>query len=491
MKWISSAVLTIAAAGMVASTANALTSTRVLTGLDRPTFVTAPAGDDRLFVLEQPGRIRVFEADGTPLGVFLDINTEVAFDGGNDERGLLGLAFSPDYGTDGLFYVNFTNTSGTTNVRRYQVSADPDVADDSTFDTVITVGQPFENHNGGRMEFGPDGYLYIGLGDGGSSNDPGQRAQNINELLGKILRLDVSGGMGTTYTNPPTNPFVGVAGLDEIWAYGIRNPWGVSFDTMTGDLYIADVGQFAWEEINVQPAASTGGENYGWRITEGNHCNIPNPCDMTGHTLPVHEYSHSGGRCSVTGGYVYRGTELTGVSGHYFFGEWCSDQIWSFQWDGGGGVTNFVDRTAELVPDVGTIINISSVGTDGHGELYIVDRGSAFSATGELFKIIDTAVDVDDVAVSPKSHLFAAPNPFTNETRVSLGFADDTEYVNVSIVDVQGRVVRQLASGVIGSGQVVWDGRDDSNVAVSAGVYFLQVETLDGRVSRSRVTLVR
>lgn len=366
---------------------------RVASGLNRPVYVTTPPGDtERLFIVEQhTGRIKILNLDtgvvnATP---FLDIDGLAT----GNEQGLLGLAFDPDYAVNGFFYVNFTETNGSTNIRRYQVSAgNPDVADAATTMTVMTYAQPFSNHNGGWLGFGPDGFLYICAGDGGSGDDPGNRAQDItNQRLGKMMRIDVHGDdfpADTTrnYAIPPDNPFVGTTGDDEIWAYGLRNPWRVSFDRLTGDLYIADVGQNQREEINFQPASSTGGENYGWRVMEGTRCNFPNdplPCNDPSFTPPIHEYSHTGapdGGFSITGGYIYRGP-IAQLQGIYFFADYVSNQIWSFRFDG-VNKTDFVNRTAELAADAGSVQSISSFGEDNSGNLYIV------SLDGEVFKLV-------------------------------------------------------------------------------------------------------
>jgi glucose/arabinose dehydrogenase len=363
--------------------ATGITTTRLASGLSSPIFVTSPSSDlQRLFIVERPGRIKILR-DGQVLTTpFLDIAGRVLSGG---ERGLLGLAFHPDYDSNGYFYVNYTNLSGNTVVSRFEVSADPDLADSSGEYILLTITQPFSNHNGGMIAFGPnDGYLYIGMGDGGSGGDPQNLAQSDSVMLGKMLRIDVDGG--SPYAIPLDNPFAGPGDpLDEIWAKGLRNPWRFSFDRQTGDIYIADVGQSQWEEIDYQPASSVGGENYGWRLMEGNHCyNPPIDCDSGGLTYPIYEYSHGGSpfRCSITGGYVYRGNAIPQLPGTYFFADYCSDQIWSFRYDG-SNIIEFTDRTLELEPDSGRVINdISSFGEDGSGELYIVDLG------GEIFKII-------------------------------------------------------------------------------------------------------
>ncbi len=373
-----------------------LTTVRVAGGLDHAVFVThAPNDPDRLFIVEKQGRIKILDLTTNMLLAtpFLDIDSLVG--GGlssGDERGLLGLAFHPDYQSNGFFYVNYTNNFGRTAVQRYTVSGNRDVADAGSGLTLMSVFQPFSNHNGGWLGFGPnDGFLYISTGDGGGGGDPGNRAQDItNQRLGKMLRIDVDGdnGPGGNYGIPADNPFVNEVGDDEIWAYGLRNPWRPSFDRATGDLYIADVGQGAREEINFQPNDSTGGENYGWRCMEGNGCTGLSGCTCNDPALtdPIHEYFHNVGR-SITGGYVYRGCAIPTLDGTYFFADYVFTRLWSFTYDG-NNVLNFTSRIAELSPssDGFSINQISSFGEDANGELYIVDQGSG--TTGQVFKII-------------------------------------------------------------------------------------------------------
>ncbi|MBI4717920.1 MAG: PQQ-dependent sugar dehydrogenase [Planctomycetes bacterium] len=374
-----------------------LTTERVASGLTRPVYVTAPPSDfSRVFIVEQPGRIRILTG-GALLGTaFLDIDARVRSTG--NEQGLLGLAFHPNYAGNGYFYVNYTREpDGATIVSRFQVTANPDVADSLSELVLLTVAQPQSNHNGGWIAFGPDDYLYIALGDGGNANDEGAghtagigNGQDLNTLLGKLLRIDVDGnnGPGGLYGIPANNPFVGVAGLDEIWAWGLRNPWRNAFDTATGDLYIADVGQGTWEEINFQPAASTGGENWGWRCREGAHnFNFTANCATATLLDPIHEYSHGGSpfRCSISGGEVYRGCAIPDLHGTYFFADYCSDQIWSFAYT--GAPPTVVDRTAELDPPSFSITSVSAFGRDAYGELYICDLDG-----GEVFKIIPNGV---------------------------------------------------------------------------------------------------
>lgn len=355
----------------------------VVAGLEEPVFLTAPAGDERLFVIERVGRIRIVAGGQLRPAPFLDIRGRVLAGG---ERGLLGLAFPPDYATSGLFYVNYTDADGDTIIARYVRGGGPNVADPDSEEVLLKIRQPFGNHNGGMLAFGPDGFLYIGTGDGGSANDPDNRAQSDATLLGKMLRIDVSGGLGSGYTIPPSNPFAGGAlPLPEIWAKGLRNPYRFSFDRVMGDLYIGDVGQNAREEIDVEPMGAPGGANYGWRLMEGSACFIPaSGCNDGSLTLPVHDYSHGGGRCSVTGGYVYRGA-IEQIFGHYFFADFCSGEVFSFVWDGAGGVAELTDRTAELQPPAG-FNRITGFGEDSAGELYITQFGG-----GTVFRIVEVS----------------------------------------------------------------------------------------------------
>lgn len=341
----------------------------IASGLDRPTFLTH-AFDDRLFVLEQIGRIRIIE-DGQLLEQpFLDITDRVG--SAASEQGLLGLAFHPEYATEGaagegLFFVNYTDYNGDTHVSRFSAMADDSYrADPETEAHYLTLDQPYPNHNGGSLAFGPDGYLYVGLGDGGSANDPLGAGQSLETLLGKLLRLDVDTA-DNEYTIPADNPFVGTSGaLSEIWAYGLRNPWRFSFDRLTGDLYIADVGQNQWEEVSFQPANSSGGENYGWRVMEGTHCFQSDTCDQSGLVLPIFEYDHSQG-CSITGGYVYRGAQFPEMTGNYFVADYCMGTIWRLFPNGGEWLSNIV-LDSDLI--------ISSFGEGFSGELYALDYGS-------------------------------------------------------------------------------------------------------------------
>lgn len=340
----------------------------VIGGFQRPLLVThAGDGSGRLFIVEQYGRVHVYQNGQLLTTPFLDVSDLISTRG--NEQGLLGLAFDPDYETNGTFFVNYTDTNGDTAVVRYTVSADePNVANPRSAEIILQIQQPYRNHNGGHLAFGPDGYLYIGMGDGGSRGDPQGHGQNPATLLGKLLRLNVNDSEG--YAIPQDNPFVGSDQYaPEIWAMGLRNPWRYSFDRATGDLYIADVGQNAWEEVNFQPAGSAGGENYGWNILEGTH-EFSGAAVPEGLVMPFYEYSRGDG-CSVTGGHVYRGETIPDLQGVYLFGDYCTGTVWaSYRDDAGNWQTTRFLETGDT---------ISSFGEDERGELYLVShRGTIF-----------------------------------------------------------------------------------------------------------------
>jgi glucose/arabinose dehydrogenase len=359
------------ASGTVTYTASALTLSvqQVMEGLTNPVYLTSPANDSRLFIVEQPGRIRVFKNGALLATPFLDITSIVRFGG---EEGLLSVAFDPSYATNGRFYVYYTDSNGDIAVARYTATPTADVADVGSRTSVINIPHPVNgNHNGGLAMFGPDGMLYLGTGDGGSGGDPPNNAQNIDVLLGKLLRLNVT---SLPYTIPAGNPFVGVAGADEIWALGLRNPWRYAFDATAGQLFVADVGQGSWEEVNVVPAIAAG-RNYGWRIMEGTHCFNPSiGCNPGGLTLPIHEYDHSQG-CSITGGFVYRGAAIPELRGHYLYSDYCTGFLRSFRVSGGSAVDH---RNWSI----GSIGNILSFGVDAAGEVYML------SANGRVYRIV-------------------------------------------------------------------------------------------------------
>ena len=350
---------------------------RIATGLSSPVELTAPPGDTaRVFIVEKTGTIRIRKGGQLLARPFF---TKSGLSSGS-EQGLLGLAFHPQYASNGRFYVYYTDTPGDIHVAEYLVSSNPDSASATSREILFVQHQPNDNHNGGKIAFGPGDFLYIGLGDGGGGGDPGLNGQNVNALLGKILRINVDSG--SPYAIPPNNPFVGQAGhREEIWSYGLRNPWRFSFDGANGDMYIGDVGQDDWEEVDYEPAA-TGGRNYGWNRMEGKHCYPPSAnCSSLGITLPVVEYDHSG-QCSVTGGYVYRGSLLPELQGTYFYGDYCSGMIRSFKILG-GVVTDEKDWTNVLRTDAGgAMTNLTSFGLDAAGELYMLRLG------GEVYKLV-------------------------------------------------------------------------------------------------------
>ncbi len=345
-------------------------------GLSKPVLVTSPRdGSARLFIVEQTGRIKIYHS-GTILPTpFLSIFTSVST---GYEQGLLGLAFHPKYATNRKLYINYTDTNGDTVVREYRASSsNPNVVVKSTGRTILKVKQPYDNHNGGMMAFGPDGYLYIGMGDGGSGGDPGNRAQNIDSLLGKMLRINVNGSTSTrNYTNPSTNPYVGRSGRDEIWQIGLRNPWRFSFDRANGNLWIADVGQGEWEEINRAIRTSSGAgrrTNWGWRVMEGGHCYKPSSgCDTSGKARPIVEYGHANGRCAVTGGCVYRGRAIPALVGGYVFADFCTGELWVISANAASPATK------ALLLD--TPHQISGFGEGGNNELYVLDHAGALYA---------------------------------------------------------------------------------------------------------------
>ena len=354
--------------GVASPSFPAITLTRIASGFVQPVHIThAGDGSGRLFVVERGGVIRIVR-DGAVLPTpFFDISGQVQSAGG--EQGLLSVAFPPDFAAKQYFYVDYTNRTGIGNtiVARYPMTANPDIAASTGGVTLLNVSQPFANHNGGQLAFGPDGLLYIALGDGGSAGDPFNNAQNLATGLGKILRLDTKAGV-SPYALPTGNPFG-----NEIWAYGLRNPWRFSFDRATGDLYIADVGQNLIEEVNFQPATSTGGENYGWNIMEGTSCFLSPECDRTDLILPVTEYSHADGNCSVTGGFVYRGSQYPPLQGTYLYADFCSGRLWGLKRSGAAWENRLL---------LDTTLQISSFGEDEAGNLYLADLGA-----GDIYKV--------------------------------------------------------------------------------------------------------
>ena len=347
----------------------------VVAGLSGPLGLeTAPGDSTRLFIVEKPGTIQILRNGALDPRPFLDISSRVS---NGSEQGLLGLAFHPQYAANGKFYADYTDRAGDTHVVEFLVSANPDSAS-ATEREILFVDQPASNHNGGQITFGPDGFLYVALGDGGGAGDTYQNGQNLGSLLAKILRLDVDSG--SPYSIPADNPFVGRTGArGETWDYGLRNPWRFSFDRHTGDLYIADVGQNLWEEVDYEPHRA-GGKNYGWSIMEGLHCFARPNCNPTGLVRPVVEYPHRDG-CSITGGYVYRGREIPELDGVYFYGDYCTGIIRSFRIDR-GTASGQADWTSALRTQAGgPMAGLSSFGQDARGELYMV------LLSGEVYRI--------------------------------------------------------------------------------------------------------
>ncbi len=363
------ALAVLAAAPAFAAPDVRLAAQLVTDELELPVSALSPPGDPRLFVLEQTGRIRIVTDGVVGETPFLDLSAEVS---GGNEQGLLGLAFHPDYASNGRFFINYTDGDGTTRIVAYTVSADPMVADPGSATTLLSIEQPYSNHNGGWVDFGPDGYLYIGMGDGGSGGDPDGRGQNPDDRLGKILRLDVDGA--APYAIPATNPFANGGGAAEVFILGARNPWRSTFDAE--NLIIADVGQGAWEEVNVLPLATAAGSNLGWNTMEGPACFNVDTCDRTGLTEPAHAYSHADGGCSITGGHVYRGSAIPELDGEYFFADFCAGFVRSYAYaDGASG--EVTDWTEQLATGA-----ITSFGKDAAGELYFT------TIEGSLFRIV-------------------------------------------------------------------------------------------------------
>lgn len=362
----------------------------------------ANCGDERLFFLEQPGIIRIADLQGNLLpDTFLNITSRIGTATG--ERGLLGIAFSPDYALSGYFYLNYTNTAGHTTVSRFRVpTSNPNQADSASEEILLTINQPYSNHNGGDMHFGPDGYLYIASGDGGSAGDPGNRAQNLQSLLGKILRIDVSNTPG--YTIPASNPFVNIPNAKpEIWTYGWRNPWRMSFDRLTGDLWVADVGQNLFEEVNMEKAGHQGGSNYGWRCYEANAPYNLNGCaSPSNYVFPILELPH-GNDCSITGGFVYRGALSASFYGNYFFTDFCSGEIRSLHPNVSGGYA--MQSYGSFLPGL-----FSTFGTDLHGEMYVG------RITAGIFKLTDSSctpaafiAETDTIITALTTYTFRTP----------------------------------------------------------------------------------
>lgn len=349
-----------------------ISGTPFVQGISKPTHIThAGDGTARIFITEQEGRILVIKGGKVLPQPFLDIKRRVSCCG---ERGLLSVVFPSDFTDKKYFYINYTDLEGDTVIARYRVTSDPDRADPQSEEVILTIKQPYANHNGGQMAFGLDGFLYIGMGDGGSAGDPHKNAQNPASLLGKILRIDVEARI-KPYAIPAGNPFLKKERWrPEIWAYGLRNPWRFSFDRRTGDLFIGDVGQDRFEEVDLQPAESRGGENYGWNIMEAGHCFKTRNCDRQGLIAPISEYPLENGNCSVIGGFVYRGKSFPSMEGIYLFADYCSGRIWGLKQNAKGWEQRLL---------LDTSWTISTFGEDEQGELYVADHGN-----GIVYRIV-------------------------------------------------------------------------------------------------------
>ena len=421
------------------------------TGFNSPVEI-ANAGDSRLFVVQQGGLIRILNSNGTVNATpFLNLSTIISSGG---ERGLLGLAFHPNYTTNGFFFVNYTNTSGNTVIARYSVSANPNIAN-TTGTILMTIAQPFTNHNGGSIKFGPDGYLYIGMGDGGSGGDPGNRAQNINENLGKMLRIDVNSTVAPFYTSPSTNPYVGVAGNDEIWARGLRNPWKFSFNRLNGDLWIADVGQNAFEELNrIQSPLPNTGLNFGWKCYEGNAIYNTTGCNPANTmTFPFYQYPlYSNGTCSITGGYVYTGSTYPNLQNKYVFSDYCDNKIRTID-------NNGIVSTSVVFPNNDFV----TFGEDYLGELYIAGISS-----GTIYKIIDTSLSNSEF---DKMGFSLYPNPAKESFTIKS--SDENLATKIDLFDLTGKLL--LTKKLENSPE-----NTIATNSLSKGMYLVTVETKNG-----------
>lgn len=402
------------------------------------------AGDSRLFVVQQNGLIKILLPNGTTnASNFINLSSKILFGG---ERGLLGLAFHPQYSTNGYFYVYYNQvTTGNITVARYSVNAtNPDIADITSEKILLNFPKPFDNHNGGSMHFAPDGNLWISTGDGGSSNDPNNNSQNKNSLLGKMLRINVNST--GNYEIPADNPFVGIAGADEIWSYGLRNAWKFSFDLATSNVMIADVGQGQFEEINKMPISSAG-LNYGWRCYEGNANNILTGCaPMNTMTFPLSVYDHSGGKCSITGGYVYRGTLYPAFAGKYFFADYCSRQIGMLNSD------NSITWTAAFAGS-----NFATFGEDVNKEIYV----SAVN-NGKIYKISTTTLATDNIS---QNEISVSPNPASGKVFVKVL---NTKNNTLELINMEGRKILETAVNPDGSVDIS---------SLKPGVYFANVKS--------------
>jgi len=424
------------------------------TGFTNPVDIAHPHDDGRLFVVQQEGIVKILNTNGTTnTTVFLDVSSLISTGG---ERGMLGLAFHPDYAENGYFYINYTNLAGNTVIARYtRTTGNENTADPASAEILLTINQPFENHNGGCLRFGPDGYLYIGMGDGGSGGDPDNNGQSLNTLLGKMLRIDVNGT--APYTSPAGNPYVGINGADEIWAYGLRNPWKFSFNRLNGDLWIADVGQENIEEIN-KSVGNEAGLNYGWRCFEGTDVYNSDGCSLVDmYTPPFAEYTHDDtSGCSITGGYVYTGNNYPALQGKYLFADYCNNKIGIANPD---GVLTYTEAFSG---------NFSTFGEDKDGELYIAGKNN-----GTIYKITDSTAGLTGF----NNGIYSLyPNPAGNQVFIYLA----TDGATITVFDISGKQVinQQLLHG---NNQI-------TTAQLSPGIYITEVRHANG-IARQKLVI--
>ena len=476
MRRIIALFLTIAAASSSQADVQLVPAFPNLSFVEPVDFQNAGDGSDRIFVVEQRGRIHVFPNDNDVTTTTLFLNIEGRVNDSGFEEGLLGLAFHPEYPDTPYFYVHYTASGPRRSViERYTVTSNPDSADAGSDSTLLEVNQPYNNHNAGQLAFGNDGMLYIGMGDGGLGGDPDDNGQDPKTLLGSMLRIDVnSADSGLAYSIPTDNPFHDNAMdyREEIWAYGLRNPWRFAFDRHTGWLWVGDVGQNAWEEVSIIEK----GLNYGWNILEGSHCYPSPPCDSTGLELPVWEYIHPGGaQRSITGGYVYRGTVLQELAGKFVYGDYITGEIWALEYDGVNPPVN--------TPLLDTALSISSFGVDESENLFLCNYFA-----GNLWRFVPVVTGVPDAQprIARGRLTQNVPNPFNPETTIE--FTIDTGgFVEVDIFDVQGRAVANLTRQAYEAGtyQTTWR----AAAGTSSGVYFYRL-SLDGEALDTRRMLL-
>jgi glucose/arabinose dehydrogenase len=440
-------------------------------------FEYADDGSGRVFVVEQSGIIKVFRNDSTATStqIFLDITDRVTSGG---ELGLLGLAFHPDYRHNGYFYVNYTFPAPGifTRISRFKVSSsNPDSADKSSELILIQESQPFANHKGGRTTFGPDGYLYIGLGDGGSEGDPNNNGQNKSTLLGKILRINVNSTEGNlNYSIPPTNPFKGNAQgwSEEIYAYGLRNPWRFSFDPVTGWLWCGDVGQDLWEEIDLIQK----GLNYGWRCYEGFQSYNLTGCNDTGYINPIWNYDHSGGNCAIMGGFVYRGKNVPELYGKYIYADYCSNNFWSLQYDSMSNPVNTLLFTS-------TSGNVTDFGIDQNQELYVC------SSNGKIYKFKPTTNGINSPNITINNYYLTQnyPNPFNPLTVVRYNIPEESKII-IYVTDILGNIVKEIINEIRPQGtyNITWNG-----TGLASGVYYIKMDAASVSSNRTFIKTIK